>query len=308
MRDLCVAIVSEGNAPRVCAALEGALAHAGWLDLEAVVFDAGDGSVAEHVEHRFRGVRTVRCPGRELGDACNRAVQDARANYVLFLDPNLVIRKGTLAHLVATLDRRPDVAVAGARQLDEDGELFPSIRRFPSARHMLAEALGVDRLPGTRRLLGERELDRRRYERESDCELTLGFLLARRTALASVGWLDGRFSGFARDADLCARLSAQGWRVIHSPAVTALRRRPGRAQSERLEAQVARARLRFAEKHIPQTAGRYRHALALRYLLRIGVYAFAGDYDRRRRRAARAALAATVRGGAAPEQPLSLRP
>lgn len=307
MRDLCVMTVSEGNAPRVCAALEGVLENAGWLDLEAVVVDDGDGSVAEHVGHRFLGVRTVRCPAGERSSACNRIAQETDARYVLFLDPNLTVREGNLAGLVSMLDRRPDVAVVGVRQVDEEGELFPSIRRFPSARHMFAEALGIDRLPAARRLLGERELDRRRYERESACDWTSGFLLARRTALASAGWLDDRFSGFARDADLCARLSAQGWRVIHSPAMTALRRRPGGARSERVEAQVAQARLRFAEKHLPRSARRYRRALALGYLLRIGVYALSGDYDRRRR-AAGAALAATVRGGAAREQPSTLRP
>jgi GT2 family glycosyltransferase len=306
MGDLCVVTVSEGNAPRVCAALEGLLDHAGWVDLEAVVVDDGDGSVAEHVEHRLPGVRTVRCASADVGSACNRTVQEADARYVLFLDPNLTVCEGSLASLVSLLDRRPDVAVVGTRQIGENGELVPSIGRFPAARHTLAEALGIDRLPAVRRLLGERQLDRRRYERESDCEWTSGCLLARRTALASVGWLDEGLPGFARDADLCARLGAQGWRVIHSPAVTALWRRPSGAESERLEAQAAQARLRFAEKHLPRAAGRYRRALALGYLLRVGVYAFSGSYDRRRR-AARAALTATVRARTGRERPSTLR-
>jgi GT2 family glycosyltransferase len=307
VRDLCVVIVSEGNAPRVCAALEGAMEHAGWLDLEAVVIDDGDGSVSEHVEHRFLGVRTVRCVSGDLGNACNRIAQETDAGYVLFLDPNLVICEGSLATPVALLERRPDVAVAGIRQIDEDGALFPSIRRFPSAQHMLAEALGADRLPGVRTLLGERELDRRRYERESECDWTTGFLLTRRTALASVGWLEECFPGFARDADLCARLSEQGWRVIHSPTVTSLRRRPATARSERAEAQVAQARMRLAEKHLPRSASAFRRALALGYLLRLGVYTLASGYERRRR-AAGAALAATVRGRAARGLPSTLRP
>lgn len=293
MGDVCVLVVSEGNGVRVCAALDGALEHAGWLEVEAVVVDGGDDSVAEHVEYRFPGVRTVRCAAGDVGDACNRIAEETNAAYVLFLDPNLRVCQGNLASLVSLLDSRPEVAVVGARQIGEWGELVPSIRRRPSARHMLAEALGFDRLPAVRRRLGERELDRRRYERESECDWMSGFLLTRRTAIASVDWLDASLPGYARDADLCARLRTDGWRIVHSPAVTAMRRRPAEGESERLELEAARARMSLVEKHAPQAARRYRRALALGYLLRIGVYAFSGDYDRRRR-AARA-LDVTIR-------------
>lgn len=307
MRDVCVVVVSEGNAPRVCAALEGVLEHRGWLDLATVVVDKGDAGVREHVEHRFLGVRTVLCTGRDAGGACNRTAQETAARYVLFLDPNLIVCEGSLATMVSLLDRRPDVAVAGARQIDEHGELFPSMRRFPAARHVLAEALGIDRLPMAKGLLGERELDRRRYERESECDWTSGFLLVRRTALASVGWLDERLPGFVRDADLCARLNRQGWKAIHSPSVTAIRRRPLNARSAYAEAHRAQARLRLAQKHLPRSARSYRRALALGYLIRLGAYVLVGGYERRRR-AAGAALAVTVRGPAARPLPSTLRP
>jgi GT2 family glycosyltransferase len=307
MRDLCVVIVSEGNAPRVCTALAGALEQRGWLDMAAVVIDEGDGSVREHVEHRFLGVRTIRCDRGDVGGACNRTVQETAARYVLFLDPNLTVCEGSLATMVSLLDRRPDVAVVGAKQIDEQGKLFPSMRRFPAARHAFAEALGIDRLPGARRLLGERELDRRRYQGESECDWTSGFLLVRRTALASAGWLDEGLPGFAREADLCARLNREGWTAIHSPSVTAIRRHPPSARSETAEAQAAQARLLLAQKHLPRSAGSYRRALALGYLVRLAVYALAGGYERRRR-AAGAALATTIRGPAARLLPSTLRP
>ena len=51
---------------------------------------------------------------------------------------------------------------------------------------MLAEALGLDRLPATRRVLGEHELDRRRYARQTECDWTAGFVLVRRAAFEEV--------------------------------------------------------------------------------------------------------------------------
>ncbi len=51
------------------------------------------------------------------------------------------------------------MALAGVRQLREDGRPALSTGRFPSALHTLPDALGLAAVPGARRVLGERELD-----------------------------------------------------------------------------------------------------------------------------------------------------
>src|SRR5439155_556908 len=78
--------------------------------------------------------------------------------WVLFLNPDTELLEGSLGGLLEELDRRPQVGIAGVRQLDANGVLTPTMRRFPSTTRALGDALGLERLPQRPAWLGEREL------------------------------------------------------------------------------------------------------------------------------------------------------
>ncbi len=299
MHDVCVVVVSHNGRPWLDTALGSLLEHAGGLDLDVIVVDNGHDGSAEYAEERFPAARTLLCPNRGFGHACNRALEAANARYVLFLDPDTETLDGDLAELIEAFDRRPELALAGVRQLRDDGSLEHSIRRFPSALHMFAEALGVERVPGMRQVLGERELDRREYDLERACDWTAGsFMLVRRAALDDIGWFDERFFLFSEGTDLCWRLKQAGWEVVHMPQMTICNREHDHRENARLEAQAAYARMQFARKHFPRAAAEYRWALALRYALRVGAYSLSGHYESGRRQAARAGLETVLKGEA----------
>ncbi|MGC1166901.1 MAG: glycosyltransferase family 2 protein [Solirubrobacterales bacterium] len=299
VNDVCTIIVSHNGKRWLDAALTTLFAHAGDVDLDVVVVDNGADGAAAHVEEHFPAVRTVTCANHGFGHANNRGLETANARYVLFLNPDTEFLNGSLAELTAALDRRPEVGLAGVRQVEGGGALAPSIRRFPSTANMLAEALGVEKVPGARRVLGERELDPAVYGRETPCDWTSGsFMIARREALERAGGFDERFFLFAEETDLCWRIKQAGWEVMHMPQVTIRHYEHEQGLSSRLEAQAAYARVQFARKHL-RRAAEYRWALALRYSLRIGAYSALGERRRRQREAARAALA-TIRAGRAP--------
>jgi GT2 family glycosyltransferase len=214
---------------------------------------------------------------------------------MLFVGPDVEAFAGDLGDLVATLDSHPEIALAGVRQVDGEGALWPSIRRFPSARHMLAEAIGIDRAPGMKRFLGEYELDARKYERMTACEWTSGLLLVRSAALDDAGWFDERLRYFAAEADLCLRLRREGGEVVHIPSLTARRSKKPQGENLRLEAEAAYARMQFARKHFPCASADYRWALALRYALHLGAHSLR-RYGSDRRQASRNALATVLRG------------
>ena len=281
MDDVCAIIVSHNGKRWLDAALSTLYASAGDLGLDVVVVDNGSDGSAAFVEERFPRARTVSCPNRGFGAANNVGLAMADARYVLFLNPDTEFLDGSLADLVAALDRRPQVGVAGARQLGSGGEVAPSIRRFPSTANMLAEALAIERIPGLRRRLGERVLEASAYDRETRCDWTSGsFMLVRSEALP-IGGFDERFFLFSEETDLCWRVKEAGWEVVHLPLVTIRHFESERSATPRMEAQGAYARLQFARKHV-ERVGPYRWAMVLRYGLRL------------RREAARAALAAVL--------------
>jgi N-acetylglucosaminyl-diphospho-decaprenol L-rhamnosyltransferase len=294
MHDLCVILVSHNSKRWLDAALTTLFERAGGIDLDAVVVDNGEDGSAAYVEERFPAVRTIRCENRGFGHANNRGLETADARYVLFLNPDTELLSGTLAELIAALDRRPELGLAGVRQVDSHGSLTPSIRRFPSTANMLAEALWVERVPGLRLWLGERELDPRQYSRETVCDWTSGsFMIARREALAASGGFDERFFLFSEETDLCWRIKQAGWEIAHLPELTIRHYEHEGGLGAQLEAQAAYARLQFARKHFSRP-GSYRGAMALRYSLRVGLCSLRGDRRRGQRLAARQALATTL--------------
>ncbi len=293
MHDVCVIIVSHNGKRWLDAALSSLFASAGGIDLDVVVVDNGGDGSAAYVEEHFPRARTIACANRGFGAANNAALATADARYVLFLNPDTEFLSGSLAELIAVMDRRPGVGLVGVRQVGGGGELAPSMRRFPSTANMVAEALAVEKVPLARRFLGERVLDSRRYDRESPCDWTSGsFMLVRGEALRGCGGFDERFFLFSEETDLCWRLRQAGWAIVHLPLVTIRHFESERSASPLMEAQVAYARLQFARKHFSRVSP-YRWAMALRYALRAGL-PIAGTRDQRRREAGRAALATVI--------------
>jgi N-acetylglucosaminyl-diphospho-decaprenol L-rhamnosyltransferase len=294
LADVCAIVASHNGREWLDAALSSLMASAGECSVEVVVVDNGSDGAGEWAAARFPGVRSIHCENRGFGHANNRGLELTRSRYVLFLNPDTEVLSGTLAELVAVLDAKPDIGLAGTRQLRTDGELAPSIRRFPSPARGWAEALGVEQVPLARRALGERELDAAAYDRCTPCDWTSGsFMLARRSALEAVGHFDESFFLFSEETDLCWRLKRDGWRIVHLPQMTIKHHEQPHWANAQMEAQLAYARLQFARKHLPGSR-LYRCSLALRYALRVGAYSVPGRRSPRRREAARAALGAVL--------------
>ena len=293
MHDVCAIIVSHNGKRWLDAALSSLFASAGGLGLDVVVVDNGSDGSAAYVNERFPDARVITCANRGFGAANNVGLATADARYVLFLNPDTEVLSGSLADLVAVLDRRPDLGLVGVRQVGGKGQLAPSIRRFPSTANMLGEALAVEKVPWLKRHLGERVLDWEAYGRETPCDWTSGsFMFVRREALADCDGFDERFFLFSEETDLCWRLRQAGWGIAHLPLVTIRHYESERSASPTMEAQSAYARLQFARKHFSRISP-YRWAMALRYLLR-AVIPTKGHGDRRRQEAGRAALAAVL--------------
>jgi N-acetylglucosaminyl-diphospho-decaprenol L-rhamnosyltransferase len=289
--DLCAIVVSHEGRRWLGPALSTLFEHAGEVDLDVVVVDNGSDGSAEYVEQSFERARAIRCANHGFAHANNRAAIDADARYVLFLNPDTEVVDGTLAELLAHMDDHPEVGLAGCRQLDGDGRLCPTARRFPSVGRALGEALGPERLPFLAARLGEAELDLSRYQEELSCDWTSGsFLLVRREALASAGLLDERFFFYSEEIDLCLRIKRAGWEVRHLPQLTIVHHGGSTEPSPRMQAQMAYARGQYAAKHFgPLRRRAFLAAIGLRHLLRWAAFSLRGE-DGHRAEAHRQAL------------------
>jgi GT2 family glycosyltransferase len=291
MPKLAVIVVSTNEAEWLKPCLETLFAHAGTADLDVIVADneSTDGT-AELIGREFPLARVVRCANRGFGHANNRGYMATDASYVLFLNPDTEVLDGTFSDLVAEMNKRPEVGVIGVKQLTPDGQLFPTIRRFPSLSRTLADALG-EGLAKRLSWKGERELDLSAYERDTYCDWVSGsFMLVRREALAGAGIFDERFFVYSEEVDLCRRIKRAGWRVVHLPSMTIVHHAGKAGFNPRVAAQDAFSRRQYLEKN----AGLIEQllcmgGLGLGYAIR-AVAPVSRNDARERRRAARSAL------------------
>ncbi len=132
---------------------------------------------------------------------------------VLVSNPDLVVHAGALPALRAALDAHPAWAIAGPRIFTDEGDVYPSVRRFPSfadaAGHALLAVFAPEN-PFTRRYNpGTPEGD---VVAPADW-VSGSCFLARREALEELGGFDEAYFMYAEDMDLCWRAHAAGWGV-----------------------------------------------------------------------------------------------
>lgn len=272
--DLTIIIVSYNDGHWLDDCLTSIQARVGDIVLDVVLVDNGTDGAHELVASRFAGVRVLRAENRGFGHANNRGVMAGTGRYVLFLNPDTELLEGSLAGLVATLDAQPDVGLVGVKQVTADGNLWPTMRYFPSPMRALGDALGAERWTRRPRWAGERELDMALYDRETECDWVSGsFMLARREAVLSAGLFDERFFLFSEEPDLCLRMKRAGWRVCHLPTMTILHHSGKGGTRPKMTAQDAFTRRQYADKHLsrPRRAA-YLAAVGVKHLLRLALH------------------------------------
>jgi GT2 family glycosyltransferase len=192
--DLSVIVVTHNRAALALTTLRSARAAMGDLEVQWIVVDSGssDGT-GEAIESAYADMRVLHERNIGFAAANNRGLPLARGRYVLLLNPDVEIDRGTFSELVAKLDERTEIGVASVIQNAPDGHLQYSVRHFPSPWLALGEAIAAASWTPMRRWR-EEEPRTALYETEMSVDWVVGaFLIARAEALAQVGGLDERF-------------------------------------------------------------------------------------------------------------------
>jgi N-acetylglucosaminyl-diphospho-decaprenol L-rhamnosyltransferase len=248
--DLSVIVVSHNGREMTLRTLRSAMAHAGSASIEWFVVDCGstDGT-PDSIAEEFPDARLFRRPNIGFAAGNNVALPHTRGRYVLLLNPDVEMQRGTLADLVTALDERPEVGAASIVHLDDRGRLLFSMRRFSTPLRKLGEALAVHRWTPLE-TLQEVDTCAGHYREERSADWVVGaFLAVRREALERVGPLDERFFLYAEEKDWCFRIREAGWDVRHLPHLTMIHFGADRGRAE-LVAQLSYSKLLFARKHL----------------------------------------------------------
>lgn len=183
---------------------------------------------------------------RNLGFAManNQAIEKAQDDLLLFLNPDTQLEPGCLTAIREFMDTQPDIGMAGAAIVNDDGSPHCSIEdSYPGQHYSRGE---VEGLPGKIAwILG-------------------AALVARKEVIAAVHGFDERFFLYAEDIDLCLEVRKQGW-LLGFIADATVMHLEGQSEKNAPFAKVmerkTRAELIFFKKHYrPETFVRIRRA------------------------------------------------
>lgn len=149
------------------------------------------------------------------------AVKQAQGRYLLFLNPDMRMELGSLDKIVAWMNERPEVGIAGCKLLDREGEANEELhpRRFPPFLCNLAYFFTVKRSSFAKRLFHYFGFD---TEKEQEVDSVRGaFMLVRREVVEKLGRaFDSRYFLLIEDLDFCREVKDLGYKVVYTPVIT----------------------------------------------------------------------------------------
>lgn len=224
-------------------------------ELDVIVVDnaSKDGSAAM-VRNRFPSVTVLESPDNlGFARASNLGWRRARHPLVLFLNSDTSVPKSAIEHLVEKMNAQPDIGALGPLLRNSDGPIQMSFGDMMSlSAELRQKILDAGYRDGRGPLRGYVE---GLHARERDVDWVSGAcLLTRRELLERIGGFDEEFFLYSEDVDLCARLRAEGYRIVFTPHVEIIHHRGRSVASDRDKAFVEsqRSRLHFYRKHYGQ--------------------------------------------------------
>lgn len=188
-----------------------------------------------------------------FGKANNQALKTARGKYVLFLNPDTIIREDTLDVMIRFMEENPDTALAGCKILNTDGSLQLACRRsFPRPSVAISKLLGLSALfPGNPHLAKYNLTYKDPDESYSVDAVSGSFMFCRRDVIQELNGFDERFFMYGEDLDLCYRVQEKGYIVSYVPGTTIVHYKGESSKSAPFDSLIAfyKAMDQFVRKH-----------------------------------------------------------
>ncbi|RYZ95580.1 MAG: glycosyltransferase family 2 protein, partial [Sphingobacteriaceae bacterium] len=156
------------------------------------------------------------------GNSCiayNQGVNVSHAEYILFINPDTITGKDTLAKVINFMDSHPNAGGASVRMVSPQGHFIRSSKYgFTRGWSRLVKWTGLDKYFIKSHITNKRQEEWAEEFDTAEVDVLNGaFMLLRRSALIKTGLLDERFFMYGYDIDISFRLKLEGFRNYYFP-------------------------------------------------------------------------------------------
>lgn len=186
--------------------------------LEVIVVDNASADGTPDLVRREFPWTTVIAGRENLGysKGVNVGIREARARYLYILNPDTVVRRGSVAKLVEFMDANPKVGIAGPKLVFQDGTVQLSCRRFYTFAVLVLRRTPLGKLFKNPKPLRDHLMLDFDHASTREVDWLLGAaMFVRREAVDSVGMMDERFFLYFEDVDWCYRMKQRGLSVYY---------------------------------------------------------------------------------------------
>jgi GT2 family glycosyltransferase/lipopolysaccharide/colanic/teichoic acid biosynthesis glycosyltransferase len=218
--DISIIIVTHNSLFPVEKCLESIKQHPPAGEYEVIIVDnASTDGTPEMIGRRFSSARLhANRENTGYSRGVNQGIGSSNGRLLLVLNPDIVVREGSIDRLVRFLERTPDAGIAASKLIYPDGRLQPSCRRFYNLTVLLLRRTFLGKIFPNARPLREHLMMDYDHEAAKKVDWVIGAcLLVRREAIEKVGSMDERFFLYFEDIDWCYRMQHHGWAVYYVP-------------------------------------------------------------------------------------------
>jgi GT2 family glycosyltransferase len=216
MNDLTIIIVNWNTKEMLKNCINSIFAESNGIKKKIIVVDnASSDSSVEMIRSQFPEVHLIESGGNiGFGKANNLAIQLIKSPYVLFINPDTVVKNNSIKMMLNYLKTHKEVGCVGCKTVDRDGvvqELPLQKLRSPMRKFVEMIIMGNITKKILRKVFSFHDPNKSGY-----VNLLYGAcIMAHSEIIKKIGGFDERFFMYCEDVDLCKNITDNGWKVYY---------------------------------------------------------------------------------------------
>ena len=187
-----------------------------------------------------------------FGKACNQGANYASGDFILFLNPDMLVFEDTFTNLFAYIDKNKDdkTAIYGVQLVDDNNHIQKSCARLPKLSSFMIRSLGLNKVSST--YFKSYTMENWDHSETKIVDQVIGaFFMIRKSTFEFLNGFDERFFVYYEELDLSKRVKDSGQTTVYVTEAKAYHK--GGGTSENVKAlrlfYNTRSRLIYALKH-----------------------------------------------------------
>jgi len=182
-----------------------------------VVDNNSKDNIVDILKEFFPTVRFVQTnENRGMGAGNNVGIKHAKGEYILILNPDVVVFKNAIEELLKFISNKPQTAIVAPKLLNPNKTFQQSAYRFPNFTIPIFIRTGLGKF--AKKKLEEYFMDDLDHSVPHKIDWVRGSaLMCRRNVLEKIKGFDERFFMYLEDTDLCRRVWQIGYEVWYVP-------------------------------------------------------------------------------------------